>query len=325
MSKTNSIESGTVEVATTEGIRTAGEPANTGLEDIVERDMDNGLDEEGNPLYQIENIIEKYTDKSRYEEENIFDDVYVDSARMAESKKSNQERLNFERELASAKRFSEHFDCEVYLLPPKEAGSVIYKTKHSNPDAIVNGSFIDFKENNSGNEGTIKNLFDKATKQADAVYLTLSGGTTLGQAVKWINGKLSQKGNIEGFGVVLSDSNGNFAEYKVKEKRLIESPFIRETGTKSSFIYNYNANTSNVKIEPFHQKDSSILHQRMMDRNTQARIDADYEEVENALRADPSNFDSDGNHLAPNGKKSNLTYKQWVQVRTPAFKNWFGD
>lgn len=28
---------------------------------------------------------------------------------------------------------------------------------------------------------------------------------------------------------------------------------------------------------------------------------------------------------APNGKKSNLTEKQWLQVRTPNFKRWFGD
>lgn len=230
---------------------------------VEDEDEDNGLDEYGNRLYQIDNVIEKYTDKSRYEKKNIFDDVYVDSARMAESKKSNQERLNFERELASARRFSEHFDCEVYLLPPKEAGSVIYKAKHSNPDAIVNGTFIDFKENNSGNEGTIKNLFDKATKQADAVYLTISGGTTLEQAAKWINGKVTQKGNIENFGVVLSDSNGNFAEYKVKEKRLIESPFIRETGTKSSFTYNYNAKSSAVKsgIKRLYQQDGTAIEE----------------------------------------------------------------
>ena len=28
---------------------------------------------------------------------------------------------------------------------------------------------------------------------------------------------------------------------------------------------------------------------------------------------------------APNGKPTNLTEKQWVQVRTPSFKAWFGD
>lgn len=36
--------------------------------------------------------------------------------------------------------------------------------------------------------------------------------------------------------------------------------------------------------------------------------------------------EDDSNYLkAPNGKKSNLNAKQWEQVRTKAFKNWFGD
>ena len=35
---------------------------------------------------------------------------------------------------------------------------------------------------------------------------------------------------------------------------------------------------------------------------------------------------ADGTYMkAPNGKKSNLNEKQWVQVRTKAFKKWFGD
>ena len=35
--------------------------------------------------------------------------------------------------------------------------------------------------------------------------------------------------------------------------------------------------------------------------------------------------DAEGNLLAPNGKKSNLTERQYAQVRTTAFKKWFGD
>ena len=35
--------------------------------------------------------------------------------------------------------------------------------------------------------------------------------------------------------------------------------------------------------------------------------------------------DAKGNLLAPNGKKSNLDEKQYLQVRTPEFKKWFGD
>lgn len=35
--------------------------------------------------------------------------------------------------------------------------------------------------------------------------------------------------------------------------------------------------------------------------------------------------DAEGNLLAPNGKKSNLTERQYAQVRTKAFKDWFGE
>ena len=36
-------------------------------------------------------------------------------------------------------------------------------------------------------------------------------------------------------------------------------------------------------------------------------------------------YDKNGNILAPNGKPSNLNERQWVHVRTKAFKEWFGD
>lgn len=36
-------------------------------------------------------------------------------------------------------------------------------------------------------------------------------------------------------------------------------------------------------------------------------------------------YDKDGNILAPNGKPSNLDERQWIHVRTKAFKDWFGD
>ena len=39
-----------------------------------------------------------------------------------------------------------------------------------------------------------------------------------------------------------------------------------------------------------------------------------------------ANAKANGTYLkAPNGKPTNLTPRQWVQVRTKAFKKWFGD
>lgn len=46
-------------------------------------------------------------------------------------------------------------------------------------------------------------------------------------------------------------------------------------------------------------------------------------EMQHILKNAPR--DSEGNLLAPNGKKSNLTERQYAQVRTKAFKDWFGD
>lgn len=50
-----------------------------------------------------------------------------------------------------------------------------------------------------------------------------------------------------------------------------------------------------------------------------------YESMREILLSDPSLFDAEGRHLAPNGQPSNLTLEQWITVRTPEFKAWFGD
>lgn len=57
--------------------------------------------------------------------------------------------------------------------------------------------------------------------------------------------------------------------------------------------------------------------------NTPAKQSVLTEEEQRILKSAPRN--SKGQLLAPNGKVSNLTEKQYAQVRTKAFKEWFGD
>ena len=57
----------------------------------------------------------------------------------------------------------------------------------------------------------------------------------------------------------------------------------------------------------------------------QDKIESEFDSTEEQLKANSANFDDRGRHLAPNGQPSNLPYRQWVMVRTPAFKRWFGD
>ena len=57
--------------------------------------------------------------------------------------------------------------------------------------------------------------------------------------------------------------------------------------------------------------------------NVSTKQDILSEEEQEILNNAPRN--SEGKLLAPNGKVSNLTEKQYAQVRTKAFKRWFGD
>ncbi len=57
----------------------------------------------------------------------------------------------------------------------------------------------------------------------------------------------------------------------------------------------------------------------------QSLTKSEYERIEKQLRSIPSNFDEQGRHLAPNSAVSNLSYEDWVTVRTPQFIAWFGD
>lgn len=70
--------------------------------------------------------------------------------------------------------------------------------------------------------------------------------------------------------------------------------------------------------------ESDALMYTSADEDVQSVLDQ-FSDTEARLLREPGNFDKDGNHLAPNGQKSKLTYKQWVLVRTPNFKRWFGD
>lgn len=60
---------------------------------------------------------------------------------------------------------------------------------------------------------------------------------------------------------------------------------------------------------------------------TLAGVENDIRFEENSEEADiVARAKADGTYMkAPNGKKSNLSPRQWVQVRTKAFKDWFGD
>ena len=166
-------------------------------------------------------VIAKYTDKSRYKKEYIYGDVYVDEERVEYSKKSIKAKDDYDRELKAAKRFSEHFNCEVFLLPNEEKnGNVIFIEKHKNPDAIIQGKFIDFKQA-KGTDGSVTKQLGRGLMQAEGVVITVMDGTTIDITVQWLNGKInSLKKSYNGFVVIIEDAQGNYRTYTINAKRL---------------------------------------------------------------------------------------------------------
>lgn len=92
------------------------------------------------------------------------------------------------------------------------------------------------------------------------------------------------------------------------------------------------------KAEKNHGK--KVREAALKKRRQQARVDADVEVAEAALEGDFSSSvenqeeldaikasaEKDGTFMkAPNGEPTRLTEHQWLQVRTEAFKEWFGD
>ena len=167
-----------------------------------------------------EAIITKYIDKSRYKPEHIFGDVYVDKDRIALSKTNDEEKEIFNREFNAAKRFSEHFNCEVFLLPPDENGHAIYVDKHSNPDSIIHGRLIDFKKAKGTDRSIIKKL-ERGVSQAEGIIITIENETPIYKAVQWLNGVLNTMTNPhDGFIVIIEDNKGIYGVYTVNGKRL---------------------------------------------------------------------------------------------------------
>lgn len=95
-----------------------------------------------------------------------------------------------------------------------------------------------------------------------------------------------------------------------------------ETDTKTLIV-------KKTALEDYFEKEYNVFKQgRSLDYNTK-QINKALSPIQEYSNEEQSIIDKakkNGTFMkAPNGKPTNLTEKQWVQVRTKAFKDWFGD
>ena len=86
--------------------------------------------------------------------------------------------------------------------------------------------------------------------------------------------------------------------------------------------FNRNKNFDFTEL-PTKQDIENLLKERNVPNIDSVFVQEYSQEMKNILAKAPR--DSQGRLLAPNGKPSNLTERQYAQVRTKAFKEWFGD
>ena len=106
------------------------------------------------------------------------------------------------------------------------------------------------------------------------------------------------------------------------DKVNISNTLLKENINRQLKSLDKERNDINKKIEDINQQLRMLKYRQKGSYKYGTQDDSDYELpyiLEHAKR------DENGKLLAPNGKPSNLTEKQYAQVRTKAFKEWFGD
>ena len=112
-------------------------------------------------------------------------------------------------------------------------------------------------------------------------------------------------------------------------RNLVESGRYNEMDFKAKETNSKTLAIKETELENYFEKEYNVFMQgRSLDYNTK-QINKALSPVQEYSNEEQSIIDKakkNGTFMkAPNGKSTNLTEKQWVQVRTKAFKDWFGD
>lgn len=100
---------------------------------------------------------------------------------------------------------------------------------------------------------------------------------------------------------------------------------VNETDTTNDVTNDDIINDINAILDDMYDEDTSDIDTDELPANTNLIEDETNYTAEEQHILNTAKRNKEGKLLAPNGKVSNLTEKQYAQVRTKAFRNWFGD
>ena len=111
---------------------------------------------------------------------------------------------------------------------------------------------------------------------------------------------------------------GNGDYYKYYRLNTDKNPLRTKTDEQLQTLFDYAKSYTGAETE------EALRRRNEITRYSVQRVTPEEDAVV-AAYTNPDGTKKPGWMRAPNGKPTNLTERQWVQVRTPSFKRWFGD
>lgn len=159
------------------------------------------------------------------------------------------------------------------------------------------------------------------------------------KALSWITTQLPNAGYDSNATESLQDSDGETSKQRSNSAEVVSLP--QEDGLSKTKIAQQRTNLADVdhldldsitKVVETFENPPLASEDLGIGNDNQAAEDNDDEvrfrssRLSPELQAIKDQAKADGSFMkAPNGRPTNLTEKQWLQVRTPEFKEWFGD
>ncbi|MDR2942447.1 MAG: hypothetical protein LBV17_07650 [Treponema sp.] len=224
-------------------------------------------------------------------------------------------------------------------------------------EAFAEG-FENYLTNGTAPNEQIKSLFEKVKEFMKRVYEKMKGWTELSPKVEefyksLFSGEVTNQSQTKTSSQTRMEGNREAQNEKTlndtgEAENATEAPQERSTGQTHTATYDHTAQRDEIISDP----------DIPLEEKTEAIFDAAGEALYQAEEYDPNEdpinclkasaqrltdtvernqvvkeidelarmYPPEGNkYLAPNGKTSNLNHAQWYAVRTPSFKNWFGD
>lgn len=159
------------------------------------------------------------------------------------------------------------------------------------------------------------------------------------KALSWITTQLPNAGYDSNATESLQDSDGETSKQRSNSAEVVSQP--QEDGLSKTKIAQQRTNLADVDhlnldsitkvIEtfdnpPLASEDLEISNDNQASEDNDEEVRYRSSRLSPELQAIKDQAKADGIFMkAPNGRPTNLTEKQWLQVRTPEFKEWFGD